>query len=103
MWRRLTACDLSQHAFWLIYQKMRAEEQYGEGGYRCESFGLLLVLVDGFVDRGLDRFQILGVGTTRLSRARVSRVLLPTMVPLAVEDESALLRTIRRILSSELS
>ncbi|KAF9652403.1 UPF0057-domain-containing protein, partial [Thelephora ganbajun] len=22
------------HAFWLIYQKMRADEQYGEGGYR---------------------------------------------------------------------
>ncbi|TFL04355.1 UPF0057-domain-containing protein [Pterulicium gracile] len=22
------------HAFWLIYKKMRAEEQYGEGGFR---------------------------------------------------------------------
>jgi hypothetical protein len=25
------------HAFWLIYKKMKAEEMYGMGGYRCTS------------------------------------------------------------------
>ncbi|TFY73704.1 hypothetical protein EWM64_g10308 [Hericium alpestre] len=29
----LTSCALVQHAFWLIYRKMKAEEQYGHGGY----------------------------------------------------------------------
>ncbi|KAG8749557.1 hypothetical protein FRC14_001267 [Serendipita sp. 396] len=24
------------HAFWLIYRRMKAEETYGHGGYRCE-------------------------------------------------------------------
>ena len=27
----------SQHAFWLIYRKMVAEERYGQGGFRCMS------------------------------------------------------------------
>jgi len=27
------------HAFWLIYQKMKAEEQYGTGGYRYVGSG----------------------------------------------------------------
>ena len=26
-----------QHAFWLIYKKMQAEERYGRGGYICTS------------------------------------------------------------------
>jgi hypothetical protein len=24
-----------QHAFWLIYKRMKAEEQYGHGGFQC--------------------------------------------------------------------
>ena len=27
-----------QHAFWLIYKKMQAEERYGRGGYICASY-----------------------------------------------------------------
>jgi len=27
------------HAFWLIYRKMRAEEQFGDGGYRYVGSG----------------------------------------------------------------
>ena len=75
---------------------MRAEEQYGEGGYRCKFFVLLSVLVDGFIDCGLDWFQMLGVGTTRPLRVRLSQVLLPTMAPPVAEGENALLRTLRR-------
>lgn len=33
------------HAFWLIYKKMKAEEAYGAGGYRCASPGLPRCLV----------------------------------------------------------
>ena len=28
----------AQHAFWLIYKKMQAEERYGRGGYICMSY-----------------------------------------------------------------
>lgn len=31
--------SLSQHAFWLIYKKMQAEEKYGYGGFHCTYFG----------------------------------------------------------------
>lgn len=37
-----TLVDFLQHAFWLIYKKMKAEEMYGRGGYRCESSCRLL-------------------------------------------------------------
>jgi hypothetical protein len=61
---------------------MKAEEQYGSGGYRCESFDFVLVrlLTDGSVVP--PPVQILEAATTSLLKARCFRLLLQTMAPL---------------------
>ena len=66
---------------------MKAEELYGDGGYRCEPIYSLL-LMDGSLTL-LVQFQTLEVGTTSPLRDTRSRLLLPTTAPLAVEGDEA--------------
>jgi len=72
---------------------MRAEEQYGDGGYRCEFFYSSLLTMGGSVDHVLlVRFQMLEVGTMSPLRGRPSRPLSPTTAPLVVEGDDISLR-----------
>ena len=77
---------------------MKADELYGEGGYRCEFFdlppanGLLTVSV---------QFQTLEVGTMNPLRDIPSPLPLPTMEPLVAKcDGPPLLPAILRRISS---
>ena len=64
---------------------MRAEELYGEGGYRCEfPFDSVLLPVNGLLTLFV-QFQTSEVVTTSPPRGRLSRLPFLTMAPLVVE------------------
>jgi hypothetical protein len=70
-----------QHAFWLIYKKMKAEERYGRGGYHC-----VLLLLLAWAVLSLSHILLQMSETAPMSRSTLSLVLLLpklqlTMVP----------------------
>ena len=60
-------CHLDQHAFWLIYKKMKAEERYGVGGFRRPSLFTFTLLKDRayspLLDTGNGHFKPLDIPT----------------------------------------